>query len=280
MHNTIVSEGPDPKIGPASDAKKGYGSTLHGFSPKLAERYGLVAAVIYPYLRWLIVIKGKGRSAPSLSDLKKTYPYLGRDQIWRALEDLSVINEEAFYEQGTGYPALLERSRVGTGYSYRLDFEPATEKHHYFDPLVAKKYSSIVAAVVYDNLMSWILRNCDDDIISGGQPYHYESPKKWQEAHPYTSLATVKRAFRALIEGKEIIHLTDGLMPGDGKPVYYRRNGHRAPVWTIPFDPAKVDRWMRLHKKGKYSKEAIEREKAIAVRANKHYENFLFDPDC
>jgi len=241
---------------------------LHRFSPWIAERYGLVESVIYAYME-VSIWRLKGRASPKMDKLREIYPYLGSDQIRRALENLSTENEEELYEEGKGWPALLKRRMVGNQYVYRLGFQPSTKVPHGFDPAMAIKYG-VAAAVLYDDFARWIIANdVDERHVNGDTPYHYETARQWASVHPYIPLRTVERCLRTLQDADEIVHVFD---PFTGILLYCIKDGVRSPVWTIPFGVGKVDRWNQLH-----------RAKEIAPKTNtptnKNRAPILDDPD-
>lgn len=225
---------------------------LHRFNPWVAEHYGLTEAVIYQYVAWLIATQKS--ASPGLNKLQNILPYLGRDQVWRALEKLSV-------DDG-GSPELLRRKRSGNRFVYRLGFPPEKKTPHSFDPEMAKKYG-LPAAVLYDDFARWIIGNdIDERHLNGDTPYHYETARRWASVHPYIPLRTVERCLRKLQDAGELIHAFDPLAGGQ---YYHVKDGVRSPVWTIPFGIGKVDRWNDLHRDKKSSEKKNPKKKKPVV---------------
>jgi hypothetical protein len=73
----------------------------HFFDPKIAELYGINAAILFRYICWRSDHSKNRWVALTLPDLCARYPYLGRDQCYRALAALT--------HPGKKTPALISR---------------------------------------------------------------------------------------------------------------------------------------------------------------------------
>lgn len=196
---------------------------LHLFSPGLARIYGLEAAIIYQHIKW--VCSRRGSYQITKNQLMEIFPYLSRKQIVTALGRL--LQSRKSFEQ-----PLLLRANEHTIPIYTLRVITRTKKLHSFAPEMAQEMG-LPAAIVYDDLLRWIIKN-DDDLEIDEEPIHYESPTQWALTHPYLPLRTIQRAFMDLRDSGYL------LLRG--------RTEARIPRWTIPLGQGRMDHWKQLHK--------------------------------
>ena len=189
--------------------------TPHGFDPKVAEIYGVNAALLFQYLAYCSANSSTRWVAPTLDDLCKLYPYLGEWQIWSALQKL--------IHSGQKTPALVVRKQVKGVYLYRpIAADGECRSPHTFDVRIAKKVG-VVAAVLYHNTGHWIRENwkrraetfyaeLDPETfdydeaqmqrhsyqMTRGAAAYYTTAADWVAEHPYVTERTAKRAFVTL----------------------------------------------------------------------------------
>jgi hypothetical protein len=229
--------------------------TLHLFDPLVARTYGLEAAVVYQYIRW--VCGRRGQFSVTRKTLLERFPYIGRKSLINALALL--LNPRRSFA-----PALLVRTSKNTNPTYMLTPSARTEKYfkrkdklHSFDPKMALKYG-IPAAIVHDDICRWISHN--EDIDGEEVPSeHFETPAQWASTHPYLPLRTVERAFTVLRRAEELIFT--GYVRG------------RRPSWLIPHETLK--RYRKLHAWA-YKKRKPKKPKVKVVYK---YVPVLADPD-
>ena len=195
---------------------------LHRFNPQIAELYGINAALIFQYIWYRSVKMAGGRYvAMTLDDICKQYPYLGRKQVRLALEVL--VNS------GKRTPALVSRKRTDSSLSflYTPICRDAGTVFVNFDTHVALQCDSVVAALIYANILSWIkhdwrtkamelyehLDPAQFDFDDGQMQYfayrqtkrvaqHRLTAKKWASLNPYAPIRTVERGLLCLQQAR------------------------------------------------------------------------------
>lgn len=210
----------------------------HFFDPKIAELYGINAALLFRYICWRSDHSKNRWVALTLPDLCARYPYLGRDQCYRALAALT--------HPGKKTPALISRKAApaGCGFIYApVSKDNTVSGLHTFNVLVATEVG-IVAAIIHHNITYWIKLNWRervDELSAHLDPKKFDydnyameafayvntekaakhtgSVEKWAEAHSYISLRTVERGFARLVKHRMLSRTY---------------NLHRVPVWGIP----------------------------------------------
>ena len=77
----------------------------HRFDTEIAALYGINAALVYGHIQWRCDHAKKRFVTVSLKHLCTRYSYLGRKQVWNALQVLA--------HPGRKLPALLDRQQDG-----------------------------------------------------------------------------------------------------------------------------------------------------------------------
>ena len=195
----------------------------HSFDPKVAEVYGIPAAIIFQYIarrsddspdRWVRL---------TLNDICKQYPYLGRDQCWRGLHRLINATRKS--------PPIIFRKPTPNRRAFL--YAPACAKHkcdhpHSFDIQLAERLG-LVPAIIYYNVGFWIKQNwinnaeeayaiLDPNKFDGNDQEmqafayrntresaaHYCAIDKWLKRHPYISERSAQRGFACLLEDGQL----------------------------------------------------------------------------
>ena len=206
----------------------------HRFEPKVAEVYGVNAAIVFEYIRYRCLRSHNGWVELSLDNLRENYMYLSKKQVRLTLTKL------------IGRKGLLTRSKAPQGQpdSYRLRAgKKSSGRLHGFDTLVAEQHG-VVAAIIYWNLSYWIKENwfrTAHEILRKLDPTYYRgrvsevgeavfqktrwaarcatTVDEWLERHPYISRWSAFEGFSRL--------LAAGLLQRRHKP-------DREPVWFLP----------------------------------------------
>lgn len=208
----------------------------HEFDPRVADVYGINAALIFQHICYLA--QGQNWVSLTLPALCKKYPYLGRDQVWRALKALT--------HPGPKTPPLVLRKGKERGNSHMYAPIPKDgfcENPHKFSTNLANELG-VVPAIIYRNIRYWILKNWmdrADELYGRMKPeqfdydvyamkeFSYDNTRKaaahfctvdqWLEEHRYIGRSTVFSGFTCLLE--------EGLL----KRTYL---ADKVPSWKLP----------------------------------------------
>lgn len=191
----------------------------HRFNPEVAEVYGVEAALLYQYInhrsRFQKQHGGNRWIEFTLDGLCKQYPYLGRYQIWSALQRL--INA------GKKTPPIVFRKMRGGVYIYTPAVDDSQDALQVFDVNMACRLG-VVPSIIFSNVRYWIKQNWSkvageayellkpddfdfDDIAMQRFAFthtqnaagHFASIADWvAKNHRYISHRTAKRGFQAL----------------------------------------------------------------------------------
>lgn len=190
---------------------------LHQFHPQVAEVYGIEASLIFSYIWHRSKAQANGWVEFTLEDLCEQYPYMGRYQVWSALQRLTVRGKET--------PNIVFRKKVAGAYVYKPAVTDLFDKYTIFHKLevnMAVEFG-IVPAIIFNNIAYWIKENWrtkadyaymmldpekfdyDEDAL---QAYawkhtrraagHWGTIESWQKLHPYVSHRTARRGFDVL----------------------------------------------------------------------------------
>ena len=166
------------------------------FSPDIALRYGVPAALIYRYFcnRWQA--EGLGWAAATIALVRSQHPYFDRRTVRKAVELLLSGHKT--------YPALLQRVRFsGHVYIYRPRFIGGGEdcEPHWFAAALVRSVG-LTPAIVYASIqeLTYLLPDYSDpDEAYFGWIEHM---RLLTRRHPYFSKDSIRRAFGVLVKRK------------------------------------------------------------------------------
>lgn len=215
-----------------------HSTVAHEFDPKVAKVYGINAALVFQHIAYLSQESPNRWVDLMLPELCEKYPYLGRDQIWRALRTLTT--------QGPKAPPLVLRKAkaAGIGHLYApIPQDGFCDLPHKFDIALAAKLG-VVPAIIYRNIRYWVQKNW---MIRAEQVYeklkpeqfdwdekamqvfayansrkaasHFCTVDQWVERHDYVRRSSAFLGFSRLLE--------EGLLLRSTLP-------NKIPLWTLP----------------------------------------------
>jgi len=248
----------------------------HRFNPSIAEIYGIPAALIFQYIWFRSVKMAEGKWVTlSLEDIYKQYPYLGKKQVWLALQKLVNSHRKT--------PALVCRKPADEGYGYRYApiSRDAGNKFISFDTHIAAQHG-IVPAIIHANIAYWVRDNWRekaerlyeyldpakfdyDDLQlqyfafdhTRKAAAHYVSVKKWAKLNPYISERTTKRGFASL--------LAAGLLK-----ILHTRS--RIPLWIVQ------EKLLRSYMRERLNGSDLENERAKRKKCGPKRVRFFHQP--
>lgn len=204
----------------------------HYFDVDTATRYGLPAAIVYQYFRWLCQRVPSGTISRTITDICEQYAYMGRKEVRLAMA--TILKHR-----------LIRRLKENR-HQYELDKEPrgyADDSLHMFEVQCAIEHG-IIAAVIYSNMHSLITTNWvrkAEELAEGLKRENYYtgnvavmtsalqasvarancrlSLDQWVEIHPFVSRRSVYRQFEVLMEANKLQKVI---------------KSDRVPVWTLP----------------------------------------------
>ena len=207
----------------------------HEFLPSIAKIYGINAAVIFQYISYREFNDSRRFVGVTIPDLMTLYPYMGRNQIWAALQALNRPTRKT--------SAILSRRGHGLSFEYSscIDYDNGAPRHKFNVELATQV--GVVPAIIYANVSHWIEYNWQDktsavvaalklddfknyvelEAFAYAQTrpaaYHLKSVFDWTCQHMYIRLRTAERGFQTLVSA--------GLLE-----VVHRSN--RLPAWHLP----------------------------------------------
>jgi len=208
---------------------------IHQFCPIIAEKYGVNEAILFRHFCYCASLNPKGAVTKSISEIVSEYPYLGRHQVWAALQRLCTGTRK--------HASLIRRSALGQRFVYRPYTEDDTGRYHTFSVELAEQLG-ILPSVVYSNIRFWIITrwkeaaegqaekldpgdyDCNADLLNDDafdltrpKVYLTATMESWADRHRYAPVRSVRRAFGLLVEKD-----------------YLRKelNDRRQPVWRLP----------------------------------------------
>lgn len=210
----------------------------HEFDPRIAELYGVNAAIIFQHIAYLSQESTTRWVDLSLSELCAKYPYMGRKAIWLALQRLIIPGKKT--------PALVARKGrpMGIGHLYRpIPDNGFCDLPHKFNTALAADIG-IVPAIIYWNVSYFIRKNwCERAQVlyekltpeefnyderamqdfsfshTNKAASHFGTVEHWIEYHKYVSCRSAYRGFDVLVR--------QGLLVRTYLP-------HSIPLWSLP----------------------------------------------
>ena len=214
--------------------------SFHLFPAKIAEQYGVNAAILYQYLSYRAEQMQTRSFRVSLRELASKYTYLSVDQIRKALDTLRTGTREHRSLLARAIDEDTQVCRYTVAKLGELGVEPGSL--HRFSIEIAERYG-VIPAVVYNNVEYWVMTNWkngaeevlnkldvesyngdtgamnyDSYMESRHAAWHYISPKCWLKEHKYAALRSVERAFALLVKDGWLVKWT---------------NPSRIPAWTV-----------------------------------------------